>query len=146
MKSSGRFMNRVCAKDKPETERAIQVVLLDQVSYSGAITNITKEACRTDLLMFGLLHFFFSAPPPKIKANPVTNSEMISFYRRWYCWTQCPIQAPSRHLPRRSAETICSILGACTSSSQTRGCPWISTLTRPSRYVRFAYPVASLQH
>ena len=36
-----------------------QVVLLDPVSYPGAIKAFAKEVCRNDLLNFGRLHFFF---------------------------------------------------------------------------------------
>jgi len=35
------------------------VVLLDPVSYPGAIKAFAKEVCRNDLLNFGRLHFFF---------------------------------------------------------------------------------------
>ena len=37
----------------------LQVVLLDPVSYPGAIKAFAKEVCRNDLLNFGRLHFFF---------------------------------------------------------------------------------------
>lgn len=37
----------------------MQVVLLDPVSYPGAIKAFAKEVCRNDLLNFGRLHFFF---------------------------------------------------------------------------------------
>ncbi|CAL5229191.1 g12471 [Coccomyxa viridis] len=36
-----------------------EVVLLDPVSYPGAIKAFAKEVCRNDLLNFGRLHFFF---------------------------------------------------------------------------------------
>ena len=35
------------------------MVLLDPVSYPGAIKAFAKEVCRNDLLNFGRLHFFF---------------------------------------------------------------------------------------
>ena len=41
------------------TQRSLQVVLLDPVSYPGAIKAFAKEVCRNDLLNFGRLHFFF---------------------------------------------------------------------------------------
>ena len=34
-------------------------MLLDPVSYPGAIKAFAKEVCRNDLLNFGRLHFFF---------------------------------------------------------------------------------------
>ena len=37
----------------------LQVVLLDPVSYPGAIKAFAKEVCRNDLSNFGRLHFFF---------------------------------------------------------------------------------------
>ena len=40
-------------------KRLVQVVLLDPVSYPGAIKAFAKEVCRNDLLNFGRLHFFF---------------------------------------------------------------------------------------
>ena len=40
-------------------EWMVQVVLLDPVSYPGAIKAFAKEVCRNALLHFGRLHFFF---------------------------------------------------------------------------------------
>jgi len=37
----------------------LQVVLLDPVSYPGALKVFAREVCKNDLLNFGRLHFFF---------------------------------------------------------------------------------------
>lgn len=60
-----------------------QVVLLDPVSYPGAIKAFAKEVCRNDLLNFGRLHFFF--PDSRLALDLNTDKTLKARARLAHC-------------------------------------------------------------
>ena len=77
------------------------MVLLDPVSYPGAIKAFAKEVCRNDLLNFGRLHFFF--PDSRLALDLNTDKTLkvtvLSFWT-WVlnriCIDQCCPQQQAR--------------------------------------------------
>ena len=90
------------------------MVLLDPVSYPGAIKAFAKEVCRNDLLNFGRLHFFFPDsrlsldlnPDPTLPARPCS----------------CHPTHPSRHYHNSSVPTYCLSLDLNTDSTLKACC------------------------